>query len=137
MLLEEKHFDPNHTHVEFVHYLEQHDLKPGNQLDIDKYNADTQGHRIYTILQDHHFDEKQVNPYFVYYILSLGLSPGDGVRNYDFRLWAHAKAEEYRRKFNSSPLVTISTLPGGHEAFGEYLKSFAYTMNEYEQLSLF
>lgn len=137
MLLEEKHFDPNHTHAYFVHYLEQKCLKPGDNLDIDKYNEDVKGHRIYIILEEHHFDEEQVNPYFVYYIKSLGLKPNYGVVVYEFKLWAQGKASEYISQFPHDAFTTIGNLPGGHKAFGEYLKSFAEHTAEPEQLSLF
>ena len=125
MLLEEKHFDPNHTHVEFVYYLEQRNLKPGDHLNIEKYKEDSRGHQIYIILEEHHFDENQVNPYFVYYIKSLGLKPNDGVVIYEFDSWARGKANEYMAKFPRDAFTTISRLPGGHEAFGKWLKSFA------------
>lgn len=137
MLLQKKHFNPNYTHAEFVFYLEQYNLKPGNQLDIQKYNEDTQGNRHFFILEEHHFDENNVNPYFVYYINSLGLKPGDGVITYMFSMWAKSKADEYKRTFTDNIFATIGNLPGGHEAFGEYLRSFTSKSTKPEQLTLF
>lgn len=137
MQLQAKHFDPKHTHVEFVYYLEQHNLKVGDEFDIEQYNEETRGNRCYFILEEHHFDENQVNPYFVYYINALGLQPGDGVRVYEFNLWATGKADEYRKQVTNNELTSIGALPGGYEAFGRYLQSFSRSAVNTQQLSLF
>lgn len=89
------------------------------------------------LLEEKHFDESYMNPYFVYYLRANNLKPGDETQTYQFQLWASEKHSEYAAMFGKDYWTPPSQLPGGHEAFGKWLKSLSETIAEPEQLSLF
>ena len=89
------------------------------------------------LLEEKHFDESYMNPYFVYFLRANNLKPGDETKTWQFQLWASEKHRQYAATFGENTDTSPSRLPGGHEAFGKWLKSVSENDSKPEQLSLF